>query len=160
MICTDCVDTYCGWFTGTVKTLININTFIVGENIAWLTPTGGNMIGGRACSTTTAHHTASINTSVVRHLTHLITSAVTVLLTLNLCATKMGAWVANMLVKTLAERFMIANFTICICSTFSSVTRIDTFTIASSISSTGSPTSPLGQVHLKDPGMLAHFAEG
>ena len=48
MICTDCVDTYCGWFTGTVKTIININTFIVGENIAWLTPTGGNMIGARA----------------------------------------------------------------------------------------------------------------
>ena len=85
MISTDCVDANCCWFTWAVLTLIYVHTLVVREDVARLTPAAGHMVRGGAGPTATAHYAACINTPVVSHLTHLVTTAVSILFTLNLC---------------------------------------------------------------------------
>ena len=131
------VDTHSGGFTGTVLTLVNIHALVIGEDIARLAPAAGYMVCGRAGPSATTHYAACVNTPVVGHLAHLVAAAVGVLLALNLGAPEGGAGVPHVLVKTLAEWFVILHLAVSIFATLSPVTWVDTFPIATSIPGTG-----------------------
>ena len=60
LVGSDGVDTDGGGFTGTVLTLVNVHTPVGREDVAGLTSAGGDVVGGGAGSSATAHLTTDM----------------------------------------------------------------------------------------------------
>ena len=95
------------------------------------------MIHSRAGATPTTNLTAGIHTSVVDQLTDLVSAAVSILLTLHLGAAQGSVGVTHVLGLAPTLGPVIDHETLGVGATPRSVTRIDTFPVATSISSTG-----------------------
>ena len=95
------------------------------------------MVNSRAGATPTTDLTTGIHTSVVDQLTDLVSAAVSILLALHLGAAQGSVGVAHVLGLAPALGPVAHHQALSVGATPRSVTRVDTFPVAASISSTG-----------------------
>lgn len=95
------------------------------------------MVLGGAGATPTVDLATGVHTPVVDHLTDLVAAAVSVLLALHLGAAQGSVGVAHVLGLTLALGPVVHHQALSVGATPRPVTRVDTFSVSTSISCTG-----------------------
>ena len=86
LVGSDGVDTDGCWFTGTVLTLVNVNTSVGGEDVAGLAPTGGDMVGGGAGTAATG----DLTTQYLSHSEQILTQISQILSSLSVFFSHLG----------------------------------------------------------------------
>jgi hypothetical protein len=98
--------------TRTVLALVNVHAPVVGEDVAWLAVTLGDVVGGGAGAPAAVGDTACVHTPVVDDLADLISTTVSFILAFHLGAAQGGAGVAHMLLVTLTKCLVVLDFSL------------------------------------------------
>ena len=136
LVGTHCVDAQSRWCTWAVLALVDIHTAVVGEDIAWLTVALGHMVHSGTGTTSTVGDTASVHTSVVDKLAHLVSAAVLVGLALHLGAAQRRAGVTNVLLITLTICLVLLYQAVGVGSTVGTVAWVHALSVTTAIPST------------------------